>query len=92
VKGDPFIAFIASRGVLFWSKAYIITSEVADEVVEVAKAMPVNRSIKAIPNKSHWFLVILIERFTLFVKKHTSHEKIEKLLYPFIHSNFREAS
>ena len=42
----------------FWSKAYIITSEVADEV---AKAMPVKRSIKAIPNNSLWFLVILTE-------------------------------
>jgi hypothetical protein len=43
---------------------------VADEVVEVANAMPVKRSVKAIPNKSHWFLFILTEMFTLFVKKH----------------------
>ncbi len=40
----------------FWSKAYIITSEEADEVV--ANAMPVNNSVKAIPNISPWFLVI----------------------------------
>jgi hypothetical protein len=32
---------------------------VADEVVEVAKAVPVKRSIKAIPNNSPWFLVIV---------------------------------
>jgi hypothetical protein len=32
-----------------------------DAVVEVAKAMPVKRSVKAIPNNSPWFLVILIE-------------------------------
>ena len=42
----------------FWSKAYIITSEVVDAVVEVANAMPVNRSLKAIPNNSPWFLVM----------------------------------
>ena len=36
----------------FWSKAYIITSEEADMVVEVAKAVPVNRSVKAIANNS----------------------------------------
>nr|CBH39104.1 hypothetical protein BSM_25820 [uncultured archaeon] len=40
----------------FWSKAYIITSEEADEVV--ANAMPVNSSVKVIPNNSPWFLVI----------------------------------
>ena len=34
----------------FWSKAYIISSEVEDKVVEVANAMPVKRSIKAIAN------------------------------------------
>jgi hypothetical protein len=43
-------------------------------VVEVAKAMAVKRSIKAIPNNSPWFLVILIQIFTLFVKK-TLHMK-----------------
>jgi hypothetical protein len=32
---------------------------VADEVVEVAKAIPMSRSIKAIPNNSPWFLVIV---------------------------------
>ena len=42
----------------FWSNAYIITSEVADAV---AKAMPVKRSAKAIPNNSPWFLVIVAE-------------------------------
>jgi hypothetical protein len=42
----------------FWSKAYIITSEEADVV---AIAMPVKRSIKAIPNNSPWFLVIVTE-------------------------------
>ena len=45
----------------FWSKAYIITSEVADAVVEVANAMLVKRSNKAIPNNSPWFLVIVTE-------------------------------
>jgi hypothetical protein len=36
-------------------------------VVEVAKAMLVNRSIKAIPNNSPWFLVIVTEIGTWFV-------------------------
>jgi hypothetical protein len=40
---------------------------VADKVGEVAKAVPVKRSVKAIPNNSPWFLVILIEIFTLFL-------------------------
>jgi hypothetical protein len=62
VKGDPFIAFIASRG--FWSKAYISTLEEADEVT---MAMPVKRSIKAIPVNILWFLFILTEMFSLFV-------------------------
>jgi hypothetical protein len=37
---------------LWWQieKAYIITPEEADAVVEVANAMPVKRSIKAIAN------------------------------------------
>jgi hypothetical protein len=30
-------------------------------VVEVAKAVPVKRSIKAIPNNSPWFLFIVTE-------------------------------
>jgi hypothetical protein len=64
----------------FWSKACIITPEEAVKAVEVANAMPVKRSIKAIPNNSPWFLVIVIEIFTLCVKN-ASHEKIEKLLY-----------
>ena len=33
----------------------------ADKVVEVAKAIPMSRSVKAIPNNSPWFLVIVIE-------------------------------
>ena len=56
----------------FWSKAYIITSEVADKVVEVAKAIPVKRSVKAIPNNSPCFLVIvtkfLFDRFIYTLK------------------------
>jgi hypothetical protein len=40
---------------------------VADMAVEVAKAMPVSRSVKAIANNSPLFLVILTEMFTLFV-------------------------
>ena len=55
VKGDTLIAFIYSRGVLFWSKAYIITSEEADKLV--AKAIP-NRNTKAIPNINAGFLFI----------------------------------
>ena len=47
----------------FWSKAYIITLEVADAVVEVANAMPVKRSIKASPNNSLWFLVIVTDLY-----------------------------
>jgi hypothetical protein len=31
-----------------------------DKAVEVANAMPVKRSIKAIPNNSPWFLFIVI--------------------------------
>ena len=48
-------------------KAYIITPEEAVKAVEVAKAMPVKRSIKAIPNNISCFLVMLTEMFTLFV-------------------------
>ena len=44
----------------FWSKAYIITCEVADKVVEVAKAMPVKRSISVIPKDTACFLFIVI--------------------------------
>ena len=47
----------------FWSKAYNITSEEADTVVEVAKAMPVNRSVKAIPNNVPWFLFIVTDLY-----------------------------
>ena len=38
---------------------HISTSELADKVAVVAKAMPVKRSVKAIPNNSPWFLVIV---------------------------------
>jgi hypothetical protein len=41
----------------------------------VAKAMPVNRSVKAIPNNSPWFLVIVTELevdAVIFIKQ-TSH-------------------
>jgi hypothetical protein len=34
---------------------------VADAVGEVAKAMPVHRSTKAIPNNKPWFLFIVTE-------------------------------
>jgi hypothetical protein len=51
-------------------KAYIITCEEADMVVEVANAMPVKRSIKAITVNTSCFLGILTEMFTFFVKKH----------------------
>ena len=48
---------------LWWLivKAYNITCEEADEVVEVANAMPVNRSTKAIPNNIPRFLFIITE-------------------------------
>jgi hypothetical protein len=49
-------------------KAYIITSEEADEVVEVAKAVPVKISIKAIANNIPWFLVI-VTYLSMFNKK-----------------------
>ena len=48
----------------FWSKAYISTFEEADKVVDVAKGMPVKRSIKASPNIKACFLFILTEIFT----------------------------
>ena len=53
----------------FWSKAYIITCEVADAVV--ANAMPVKRSIKEIPNNSPWFLDIVtyLSTFNMFHMK-----------------------
>ncbi len=43
----------------FWSKAYIITSEEGDKVVEVAIAIPVEISTKAIPINIPCFLFIL---------------------------------
>jgi hypothetical protein len=42
-------------------KAYIIISEVADEMDVVANAMPVKRSVKAIPNNISAFLFIVTE-------------------------------
>jgi hypothetical protein len=58
---------------------YIITSEVA---AEVANAMPVKRSVKAIPNNIPWFLVIVTYLSTF--NKNASREKIEKLLYRYV--------
>jgi hypothetical protein len=52
-------------------------------VVEVAKAVPVNRSIKASPNNSPWFLVIVTEMFTLFVKKKLHMKKSKSLYIPY---------
>ena len=49
----------------------------------VAKAMPVKRSIKGILDNIACFSFIVTEMFTLFVKKNTSYEKIEKLLYTY---------
>lgn len=44
----------------FWSKAYITTSdEEADKLIEVANAIPVNRSTKAIPINRLCFLFIV---------------------------------
>ena len=43
-------------------------------MVEVANAMPVKRSIKAIPNNSPWFLVIVTELevdAVIFIKQTT---------------------
>jgi hypothetical protein len=39
-------------------KAYIITSEEADKGVEVAKAVPVKRSVKAIANNILWLFIL----------------------------------
>jgi len=45
-----------------WSKAYITTSEEeADKLIEVANAIPVNRSTKANPINRLCFLFILAE-------------------------------
>jgi hypothetical protein len=60
VKGDTLIAFIYSRGVLFWSKAYIITSEEADEV---AIAIPIKRSTKARQILTHSFYLSILSDF-----------------------------
>ena len=69
----------------FWSKAYIIPSEVADEVVEVAKAMPVSRRIKAIPNNSPWLFIVTNsldkDLHILNLAKLYINEKTEKYLY-----------
>jgi hypothetical protein len=66
----------------FWLKAYIITSEEADMVVEVANAMPVKRSTKAIANNSPWFLVIVTKNSYCFIAYSSIfNKKIEKLIY-----------
>ena len=54
-------------------------------VVEVANAMPVKRSVKAIPNNIPCFLFILIEMFSLFVKK-TLHVKNRKAFIYLCHT------
>ena len=66
MKGDPFFAVVASSG--FLSKAYIITSEEANMVVEVANATLVKRCNKAISNNSPWFLVITFILTCLYLK------------------------
>ena len=53
----------SSRPAGFWSKVYITTPEEAVKAVVVAKAMPVSRSIKASPNNSPWFLVIVADLY-----------------------------
>ena len=45
----------------FWSKAYIITPEEAVKAVVVAKAMPMSRSVKAIPINIPRFLLIVTD-------------------------------
>ena len=64
---------------VFLVEGVIITSEVADKVVEVAKAIPVKRSVKAIPIISPCFLVIvtkfLFDRF-IYTLKNTK-QKLE---------------
>ena len=52
----------------FWSEAYIITSEEADAVVEVANATLVKRSKKAISNNSPWFLDITFILTCLYLR------------------------
>ena len=68
-------------------KAYISTSEVAEGV---AKVIPMSRSVKAIPNNSPWFLVIVTNSLDkdlhiLNLAKLYINEKTEKYLYRFIH-------
>jgi hypothetical protein len=48
---------------------------------EVARAVPVKRSIKAIPNNSPWFLVIVTEMFSLFVKKYVTRKNRKTYIY-----------
>ena len=44
------------------------SSEEADKVFEVAKAIPVNRSIKAIPINISWFLFITLQLVFFFAE------------------------
>ena len=65
-------------------------------MVEVAKAMPVKRSVKAIANNSPCLFILTnsldkdLHIFNL-AKLHIN-EKTEKYLYRFIHSNYWEVS
>ena len=52
----------------FWLKAYNITSDVADTVVEVANAVLVNGSIKVISNIIACFLFILTNSLDMNVR------------------------
>ena len=70
-------------------KAYIITSEVVDAVVEVANAMPVKRSVKAIANNIPCLFIVTNsldkDLHILNLAKLYINEKTEKYLYRFIH-------
>jgi hypothetical protein len=60
VKGYSFASFIASGWVLVKGVYYFTTSEEeADKLIEVANAIPVNRSTKAIPINRLYFLFIV---------------------------------
>ena len=87
VKGYSF----ASGWVLVKGVYYFTTSEEeADKLIEVANAIPVKRSTKAIPINIPCFLFIVTEIFTWFVlfmliypssKKNASREKNRKSFY-----------
>ena len=70
-------------------KAYIITSEVVDAVVEVANAMPVKRSVKAIANNIPCLFIVTNsldkDLHILNLAKLYINEKTENYLYRFIH-------